>query len=373
MGLCGSTAEIEDNSETKQEDEAKNSGEEISKEDGAKNMGEAKSEEDGAKNTQHVPIPAAENAREDAKFENMPPVRDIKRFMPPVHFAKVLKVYDGDTFTVGAALHIENELRYYKFSVRVVGIDTPELRTKDPNEKQVALEAKQFVADRILNCAVNLTDVKTDKYGRLLAHVNYGGKDLSTQLVNAYLAVPYDGGTKTVIDDWVSFRAQAENSLQTLEPTVQYTQDASIFDAMPPLSELDKFLPPVHVAKVIKVYDGDTITIGVPLKIGVDGDSQFYKFPVRVLGLDCPEIRSKDPREKQVAQEAKQFVSERILDRVVHLTQLGTDKYGRLLAKVGYDGHDLSTQLIEAHLAVPYDGGTKTVVDDWIAFRNQVK
>ena len=113
------------------------------------------------------------------------------------------------------------------------------------------------------------------------------------------------------------------------------------------------------------------ITIGAPLRI--ENESHFYKFSVRVLGVDCPELRTKNAREKQVAIEAKTFVQDRILNRIVHLTDIGQDKYGRVLARVSCNGEDLATQLIDAHLAVPYDGGTKTVIEDWVVFREQAK
>ena len=330
-------------------------------------------EEFRAQSGQEIPVPASGKAHDDAQFDGMPQVRDLKKFVPSVHMAKVLKVYDGDTFTIGAPLHIENEQRFYKFSVRLAGIDCPELQTQDPNEKQVALEAKQFVTDRILNRPVHLDDLNIDKYGRLLARVSYNGEDLSTQLLDAHLAVPYGGSTKTVVNHWVSFREHAKSSSQPLKLAVENTEDMSMFSAMPPLSKLDKFVPPVHIAKVVQVYNGGSITIGVPLQMGMRGDSDCYKFVVRVLGIDAPDVRSKNPREKQVALEAKEFVSERILNRVVQLTDINMDKYGRLLANVSYGDQDLSTQLLKAHLAVPYQRGTKTVVDDWIVFRDQLK
>merc|ERR1712176_1502571 len=140
----------------------------------------------------------------------MPQLRDLPKFIPPIHAAKVVRVYDGDSFTIGVPLLIANTQRYYKFSVRVAGIDSPEIRTKNPREKQVAVEAKEFVQDRILDRIVHLTDVSHDKYGRVLARVSCDGQDLATQLIAARLAVAYDGGTKTKVEDWVTFRNQAE-------------------------------------------------------------------------------------------------------------------------------------------------------------------
>ena len=54
-----------------------------------------------------------------------------------------------------------------------------------------------------------------------------------------------------------------------------------------------KFLPDVTIGKVIKVYDGDTITIATKLS----GVGPIYKFNVRMLGIDTPEKRAKDPEE----------------------------------------------------------------------------
>ena len=145
--------------------------------------------------TMSVPT-STTKASDETEFDGMPPLSDLKRFVPPLHIAKGVKVYDGDTLTVGAPLHIEGERNFFKFSVRVADIDCPELRTKNACEKQVAIEAKTFVQDRILNRIVHLTDIAQGKYGRMLARVSCNGEDLATQLIDAHLAVPYDGGTK---------------------------------------------------------------------------------------------------------------------------------------------------------------------------------
>ena len=165
---------------------------------------------------------------------------------------------------------------------------------------------------------------------------------------------------------------QEPTSATILVPTsTTKASDETEFDDMPPLGDLKKFVPPLHIAKVVKVYDGDTLTVGAPLHIG--GERKFFKFSVRVAAIDCPELRTKNASEKQVAIEAKSFVQDRILNRIVHLTDIGQDKYGRMLARVSCNGEDLATQLIDAHLAVPYDGGKKTVVEDWVIFRAQAK
>ncbi len=75
--------------------------------------------------------------------------------------AKVVKVYDGDTFTVEAYPWPGLEA---KTSVRVNGVDTPEIRGKCEQEKQKAREARDFVKSLILGKVVFLNNVKHGKY-----------------------------------------------------------------------------------------------------------------------------------------------------------------------------------------------------------------
>jgi endonuclease YncB( thermonuclease family) len=117
-----------------------------------------------------------------------------------------------------------------------------------------------------------------------------------------------------------------------------------------------KFIPPITFGKVIKVYDGDTITIAnkMPYKT-----STLYRFSVRLRGIDCPEIRSKNENEKRCAYIARDFVSNLIMGKIVILKDIDLDKYGRILANVIINGSNLSDLLIEKGLAVVYDGRTK--------------
>lgn len=137
-------------------------------------------------------------------------------------------------------------------------------------------------------------------------------------------------------------------------------------DDVPGLRELAKFVPPVHEGKVVKVYDGDTITVGAPLTI--HGVQRYYKFSVRLRGIDCPEMRTSDPNEKAIAIKAGDVLRQRLMDSIVQLDDLNTDKYGRLLANVWHNDVNMSDWLILQRLAVVYDGGTKTVVANWRAF-----
>jgi len=115
-----------------------------------------------------------------------------KPYVPQVRYGYVIKVYDGDTITVASRIWGT----YYRFSVRLRGIDCPEMKSDD---KVIAMIAQKKVSDLILNKRVYLTEVSMDKYGRLLAKVSYHGVDVSAFLLGQKLAVPYDGGTKTIV------------------------------------------------------------------------------------------------------------------------------------------------------------------------------
>ena len=127
----------------------------------------------------------------------------------------------------------------------------------------------------------------------------------------------------------------------------------------------ETFIPPVSQGRVIKCYDGDTITIATYLPIP---ESPLYKFSVRLDGIDCPEIRGKNENEKQCAKLAKKFVEDMLLGNMVTLNNIKLEKYGRILADVIFNDASVSSALIANKLAVPYDGGKKNVPDDWMHY-----
>lgn len=105
------------------------------------------------------------------------------------------------------------------------------------------------------------------------------------------------------------------------------------------------------------VYDGDTFKVYLACKYPI-----FCKaIPVRVRGVDCPEIRGGTPETKAAAKVAKAFTKQFLRGGKIFLRNCGRDKYFRLLCEVKVNGADLGTALIEHGHAVPYDGGTKTL------------
>jgi micrococcal nuclease len=112
--------------------------------------------------------------------------------------------------------------------------------------------------------------------------------------------------------------------------------------------ETSLFVPKFKYVKVIDVYDGDTITI-----IGrVDGS--FYQFKCRLRGIDTPEIRTRDLKEKKLGFAAKKELSDIILGKVVRLRNIGFEKYGRLLADIYFDGMHINQHMIDSKFAIPY-------------------
>lgn len=99
--------------------------------------------------------------------------------------------------------------------------------------------------------------------------------------------------------------------------------------------------------EVIKVYDGDTIwvkTTGLP---GANGE---VRVKIRMLGINTPELSKKQPG----AIEAKQYLTELIMGKVVYCSFKDLDNFGRALATVYYGGLNVNQHMIDKGLAVPY-------------------
>jgi endonuclease YncB( thermonuclease family) len=129
---------------------------------------------------------------------------DTEEFKFPVYSGKVIKVYDGDTITIASKMPYDNS-PLYRFHVRLNGIDSPEIKGKNPDEKNVAKLAKEFVSSLVLQKTVTLENIQNDKYGRILADVYFEGKHINNLLINERLAVKYDGGKKIGPASWTKF------------------------------------------------------------------------------------------------------------------------------------------------------------------------
>ncbi len=107
--------------------------------------------------------------------------------------AKVIRVIDGDSIEV----RVDTWPRHYvEMTIRVDGVDTPEIRGKCQREKNLAAAAKAFVVATV-GKTVKLENVREGKYaGRMVAKVLVGGKDLAEMLIAKGLGRPYGGGKR---------------------------------------------------------------------------------------------------------------------------------------------------------------------------------
>lgn len=126
------------------------------------------------------------------------------------------------------------------------------------------------------------------------------------------------------------------------------------------------FTPPITGGQVIKVYDGDSITIAGYLPMY---NSPLFRFSVRLNGIDTPEIKGKTEEEISEAKKARDALSNLILHKEVILKNVGTEKYGRILADVYLDNFHVNEWLINERYAVKYDGGTKRTPKSWLKYR----
>ena len=111
--------------------------------------------------------------------------------------AVVIKVYDGDTLTVGF-LHGSSR-KPVRESVRIRGIDTPELRTKSEEEKRLALLARSRLEEVALREVVTVVSPESDKYGRILCDlkIERGIASISEYMLQEPgICRKYDGGKR---------------------------------------------------------------------------------------------------------------------------------------------------------------------------------
>ena len=110
---------------------------------------------------------------------------------------KMVKVVDGDTVDVDIDLGFGVWMRDQR--IRLYGIDTPESRTSDADEKIYGLAAKDFVVKWTNAGDLSLKTFKDDrgKFGRILGEIWYGGKhNVNQLLVDNHHAVRYHGQSK---------------------------------------------------------------------------------------------------------------------------------------------------------------------------------
>ena len=116
---------------------------------------------------------------------------------------EINKVLDGDTIDVTIDLGFD---LYKKERVRIAGVDTPEKRTRDLEEKALGIDATEWLKEKLETTIAGDDELSirtelvggTGKYGRLLGWLYIGDAELSLneQMITEGYAWAYDGGTK---------------------------------------------------------------------------------------------------------------------------------------------------------------------------------
>lgn len=135
--------------------------------------------------------------------------KDTVEYKFPLQEGYVIKVYDGDTITIAYRLPYKGS-PLYRSSVRLKGIDAPEMKGKGvgEEEKAASIVARDYLQNLVLRKWVRLENVEVEKYGRILADVYCYEKNVCVNnlMLEQRLAVAYDGGTKKKPDSWSYYR-----------------------------------------------------------------------------------------------------------------------------------------------------------------------
>ena len=115
-----------------------------------------------------------------------------------------------------------------------------------------------------------------------------------------------------------------------------------------------------RVKQVLKVVDGDTIDADIDLGFSISLEKR-----IRLAGVDTPESRTTDLKEKAMGLESKEWLKKKLegAKDIIIKTELpdSTEKYGRIIGHLFINGQEISlnNQMITEGYALAYDGGTK--------------
>lgn len=110
---------------------------------------------------------------------------DSEKTYPDVTVSRLLRVIDGDTFACDIDEH--SAIAGKNISIRIRGIDTPELKSKDPEERKAAVLEQQRLSGLLHRARViELRNIDRDKYFRIDADVYLDGEPLLPKLNQRY-------------------------------------------------------------------------------------------------------------------------------------------------------------------------------------------
>ncbi len=112
---------------------------------------------------------------------------------------EITSIYDGDTFRINISSY--PDIIGKNISIRINGIDTPEIRGKCEKEKDLARKSKQLTVSTLRNAKkIELRNIQKGKYFRIVADVYVDNKSLADIQIKNKLAIKYNGRTK--IKNW---------------------------------------------------------------------------------------------------------------------------------------------------------------------------
>lgn len=126
------------------------------------------------------------------------------------------------------------------------------------------------------------------------------------------------------------------------------------------VKEMTTIMYEYHVKRILDVIDGDTIDVEIDLGFDISFTSR-----VRLAGIDTPESRTKDLKEKALGLESKEWLKKHLEgahDIVIQTEKSDSaEKYGRILGWLFINDEEdsLNEQMIAKGYAWDYDGGTK--------------
>ena len=126
-----------------------------------------------------------------------------------------------------------------------------------------------------------------------------------------------------------------------------------------------------YKVKITRVVDGDTVDAEVDL-----GFDTFIKDRIRLMGLDTPESRTRNKKEKALGLAAKAYLKELLKenkgDIILRTSKEGKGKFGRILGTLLiYDGKtNVNQMLIDEGHARDYFGGSKDEQGEWTVEEN---
>jgi endonuclease YncB( thermonuclease family) len=114
---------------------------------------------------------------------------------------KIVRVIDGDSIIIDIDLGFSHWI--HGESIRLYGVDTPQCRTRDAEEKAAGLLAKKFVEDALhVGGTYTLTTREKGKFGRYLGVIMLSDRtSINAALVTEHLAVPYHGQSKQEVEN----------------------------------------------------------------------------------------------------------------------------------------------------------------------------